>query len=125
MYDNLQLIGFLGADPVYKVTEGGREVASMNVACNRKFTTASGEKKEETIWYRVSVWGKLANIVRDLGKKGALVFVEGALHPDEKGNPRIWSGTDGSPQANYEVTASMVRFLRDYNKPQGSGSEDF
>jgi single-stranded DNA-binding protein len=39
------------------------------------------------------------------------VLVEGRLNADENGNPRMWTGQDGTPRASYEVTAETVRFL--------------
>jgi single-strand DNA-binding protein len=66
---------------------------------------------DETVWFRVSVWGKQAESVHQYLRKGRQVLVEGRMVPDENGNPRIWNRNDGSPAASFEVNAQTVRFL--------------
>ena len=71
-----------------------------------------GNRKEETIWWRVAVWGKQAEACNEYLAKGRPVLVEGRVRPDPAtGGPRIWTGTDGQPRASYELTALNVRFL--------------
>jgi single-strand DNA-binding protein len=66
---------------------------------------------KETIWFRVSVWGKQAETCSQYLRKGRSVLIEGRLVPDPKtGGPRIWQGQNG-PGASYEVSANTVRFL--------------
>jgi single-strand DNA-binding protein len=67
---------------------------------------------KETIWFRVTTWGKQAEICNQYLKKGSKVLIEGRLTPDKNtGGPRIWNKQDGSMGASFEVTAGTVRFL--------------
>jgi single-strand DNA-binding protein len=87
-------------------------VASFSVATDRKYTTGDGQQVSETTWFRVSVWGKQAEVCNQYLSKGKMVLVEGRLTPDkETGSPKIWTRQDGSPGTSFEVSASTVRFL--------------
>lgn len=112
MYHNIILVGNLGRDPEMRYTPSGQAVTNFNVATNRQYTNSDGEKVKETTWFRVSTWGKTAEITNQYLRKGSKVLVEGRLNPDpETGGPRIWVRQDGSSAASYEITANTVRFL--------------
>ena len=111
MYQRLVLVGNLGRDPEMRYTPNGTAVTSLSVATSRKYTTADGQQKEETVWFRVSVWGKQAEPCNQYLSKGRKVLVEGTLVPDENGGPRIWTDKEGKPRASFEVRANTVRFL--------------
>ncbi|MCX7837855.1 MAG: single-stranded DNA-binding protein [Anaerolineae bacterium] len=111
MYQRLVLVGYLGRDPEMRYTPQGTPVTSFPVATNRRYTTADGQQKEETVWFRVSVWGKQAEIANQYLTKGRRVLVEGSLIGDENGGPRIWTDRDGKPRASFEVRAYTVRFM--------------
>ncbi len=106
MYQKLIIIGNLGSNPEQRFTPSGDPVTSFSVATSRKY----GEK-DETTWFRVSVWGKQAESCNQYLHKGSKVLVEGRLRPDESGNPRVFERKDGSSGASFEVTAESVRFL--------------
>ena len=105
------LIGNLGRDPEMRYTPSGQPVTSFSVASNRSYTSPNGEKVDETIWFRVTAWGKQAEICSQYLHKGSKVLVEGRLTPDKNGGPRVWQKQDGTSAASFEVTASTVRFL--------------
>ena len=109
MFHKVTLVGNLGRDPELRYTPSGQAVANLSVATNRRFTDSSGEQRDVTVWFRVSVWGKQAETVNQYLRKGRQVLVEGRLNPDENGNPRIWTRQDGSPAASYEINAQDVR----------------
>ncbi len=112
MFHTLILIGNLGRDPEMRYTPSGQPVTSFSVATNRQYTNANGEVVKETLWFRVTTWGKLAETCNQYLKKGSKVLVEGRLTADPRtGGPRIWNGQDGQPRASFEVTAQTVRFL--------------
>jgi single-strand DNA-binding protein len=111
MYQRLVLVGNLGRDPEMRYTPNGTAVTSLSVATSRKYTTADGQQKEETVWFRVSVWGKQAEPCNQYLSKGRKVLVEGTLVPDENGGPRVWTDKEGKPRASFEVRATTVRFL--------------
>jgi len=111
MFQKVILVGNLGRDPEMRYTPGGQAVTNISVATNRRYTDSSGELRDETVWFRVAVWGKQAENVNQYLKKGRSVLVEGRITGDENGNPRIWNAQDGTPRASYEVTAQTVTFL--------------
>jgi single-strand DNA-binding protein len=111
MYQRLVLVGRLGNDPEMRYTPQGTPVTRLSVATNRRYTAADGQTKEETAWFRVSVFGKQAEACNQYLTKGQPVLVEGTLTADENGGPRIWTDKDGKPRASFEVTARTVQFL--------------
>ena len=111
MYHTIILVGNLGKDPEMRYTQSGQSVTSFSVATSRKYTGSDGQKIEETVWFRVSAWGKLAEICNQYLHKGSKVFVEGRLVADGNGGPRVWTRQDGTPSASFEVNADTVRFL--------------
>jgi len=86
-------------------------VTSFSVASSRSYTNQSGEKVDETTWFRVTAWGKLAETTNQYLKKGSKVLVEGHLQADKNGSPRVFQRQDGTTGASFEVTAATVRFL--------------
>jgi single-strand DNA-binding protein len=111
MYQKIVLAGNLGRDPEMRYTPSGQAVTNLSVATNRTYTDSSGEQVKETVWFRVSVWGRQAESCHQYLRKGRQVLVEGRLVGDENGNPRIWTRQDGTPGASFEVNAQTVRFL--------------
>ncbi len=111
MFQKVILVGNLGRDPEMRYTPGGQAVTNFSVATNRRYTDSSGETRDETVWFRISAWGKQAETCNQYLKKGSRVLVEGRLNGDENGNPRMWTGQDGSPRASFEITSQNVRFL--------------
>jgi len=112
MYHTLIIVGNVGKDPEMRYTPSGQAVTSFSVATNRQYTTGNGEQVKETVWFRVTTWGKQAEVCNQYVKKGMKVLVEGRLTPDKAtGGPRVWTRNDGSPAASFEVTAGTVRFL--------------
>ncbi len=122
MYHTIIIVGNLGRDPEMRYTPSGQAVTSFSVATNRKYTSSNGEAVNETIWFRVSAWGKQAEICNQYLKKGSKVLVEGRLTPDKNtGGPRIWNKQDGTAAASFEVTAQTVRFLTTRGESDSGG----
>lgn len=122
MYQKVIVVGNLGADPEMRYTPDGTPVTSFRVATNRRWTDAEGQPQEETAWFRVTAWRKLAETCNQYLSKGRQVLVEGRLRPDpDTGGPRVWVGNDGVARASYELTAWTVRFL---GKPMGRAAEE-
>ena len=112
MYHIIIIVGNLGKDPEMRYTPTGQAVTSFSVATSRQYTAGNGEQVKETIWFRVSAWGKQAEICNEYLKKGSKVSVEGRLTPDKgTGNPRVYTNKDGTAGASFEVNAQTVRFL--------------
>lgn len=118
MYQKIIIVGNLGKDPDLRYTPGGQAVCNFPVATNRRYTASSGEKVDETIWFRVSAWGQQAETCNQYLRKGRKVLVEGRLQADENGGPRIWTTDAGEARASFEISAVTVQFL------SGPGDED-
>jgi single-strand DNA-binding protein len=128
MYHTIIIAGNVGRDAEMRYTASGQAVTSFSVATNRQYTSSSGEQVKETVWFRVSAWGRQAEVCNQYVKKGMKVLVEGRLTADQStGGPRVWTGQDGSPRASFEVTATTVHFLSsrgDSNTPVDVGEDD-
>jgi single-strand DNA-binding protein len=122
MYHTIILIGNLGRDPEMRYTPSGQAVTNFSVATNRQYTGSDGQLVKETIWFRISTWGKNAENCNQFLKRGSKVLVEGRLVPDANtGGPRIWNRQDGTPSASFEVSAQTVRFLSTRGEDDGGG----
>ncbi len=112
MYQKIVIVGNLGRDPEMRYTPSGQPVTNFSMATNRKWTNTDGTPGEETIWFRVTAWGKLGETCNQYLSKGRQVLVEGRLRPDPAtGGPRVWTRQDGTAGASFEITANTVRFL--------------
>ena len=99
------LIGNLTRPPELRYTPSGTAVADLRLAVNRNYTTQSGEKREDTCFLTIVVWGKQAESCREYLDKGSPVFVEGRLQT------RDWEGKDGQKRTVTEVVAERVQFM--------------
>jgi len=111
--NKVMLIGNVGSDPEMRFTPSGSPVTSFRIATNRVFNTTDGERKQETDWFTVVAWNKLAEQCNQFLNKGKLVYVEGRLRT------RSWDGTDGQKHFRTEVIASRVTFLDRLGAPGG------
>jgi single-strand DNA-binding protein len=122
MYQQIEIIGRLGKDPESRFTPTGNKVTSFSVATDNQYTNQAGDKVKETTWFRVQVWGKMADACETYLSKGALVMVSGRLVADKAtGSPKIWTKPDGSSGSSFEINASVVKFLST-NKKEDTGS---
>ena len=112
MYQTIIIVGNLGRDPELRYTPNGKAVTNFSIATNRQWTNGDGNPVKETVWFRISAWGKQAETCNQYLRKGNKVLVEGRLQPDpDTGGPKIWFREDGTPAASFEVNAGTVRFL--------------
>ncbi len=124
MYHTIIIAGNLGRDPEMRYTPSGQAVTNFNVATNRQYTASDGTQVKETIWFRISTWGKTAEVCNQYLRKGSKVLVEGRLNADpQTGGPRIWQGQSG-PGASFEVTAATVRFLSSRGEEESYSGSD-
>ncbi|MBI3287018.1 MAG: single-stranded DNA-binding protein [Chloroflexi bacterium] len=105
MYQRVVLVGHLGADPEMRYTPNGNPVTTFRVATNRRWTDGEGNPQEETTWFRVVAWGKLAETTNQYLSKGRLVLVDGAIQT------RSWEDQSGQSRQSWEVRANTVKFL--------------
>jgi len=107
MVNKVIIVGNLGRDPEVRSTSGGQAVASLRIATSRSWTDKqSGQRKEETEWHDVEVWGKQAEQCREYLTKGRQVYVEGRLKTDK------WQDKQsGQDRYKVKVVVETVRFL--------------
>jgi single-strand DNA-binding protein len=103
--NKMLVIGNAGTDPEMRYTPNGNPVTSFRLATNRRYTTADGEQHEETEWFTVTAWSRLAEQVNQFVTKGKRVYVEGRLKSD------TWTGNDGQQRFRNEIVANQVVFL--------------
>jgi len=98
------LIGNVGADPEIRRTQDGRPIANIRLATSETWRDkATGERKEKTEWHRIVVFNEgLCRVVEQYVKKGAKLYVEGALQT------RKW--TDQSGQEKYTTEVVLQGF---------------
>jgi len=101
----ITIIGHLGRDPEMKYTPDGKAVTTFSVASSRKYTTSSGEQREETEWFNVSAWNKLAEICNQYLTKGQQVYIEGRL------KTRSYETQSGEKRFSIDVTCQEIQFL--------------
>ncbi len=105
--NQITIAGRLGNDPEIRYTSSGMKVSSFRVAANSR---KGG--KDETIWYRVTIWGDQFDKMMPHIKKGTALIIAGEL-----GKPEIYNDREGRPQISLNVTAYHISF-----SPFGSGS---
>lgn len=105
--NKVMLIGQLGRDPEMRYTPSGRPVTSFSLVSSRTWTTADGERREETEWFNIVSWGSLAEICKQYLHKGQTVYVEGRLQT------RGWEDQEGKKHYRTEVVANEMIMLGD------------
>ena len=109
--NKVMIIGNVGTDPEMRYTADGNALTSFRVATNFNYTAPSGERHEETEWFSVVAWRKLAEQCSQFLQKGRRVYVEGRLRT------RSWDTPDGQRHFRTEVIANRVLFL---DRPGGA-----
>ena len=103
--NKVMLIGNVGTDPEMRYTANGNAVTTFRMAVNRNYSGPDGERREETEWFSIVTWNKLAETCSQFLQKGRSAYVEGRLQT------RSWEGQDGQRHFRTEVIANTVQFL--------------
>jgi single-strand DNA-binding protein len=112
--NKVMIIGNVGRDPEMRYTPAGKPVTSFSVAVSRRWTTPENEVKDETEWFNIVAWDKLAETCNQLVTKGRKVYIEGRLQT------RSWDDREtGQKRYRTEVIAGTMLLLD--NRPQGAG----
>jgi single-strand DNA-binding protein len=110
------LIGNLTRPPELRYTPSGTAVADLRLAVNRNYSTQTGERREETCFLTVVVWGKQAESCGEYLDKGSQVFIEGRIQT------RDWESKDGQKRTATEVVAERVQFMSRTKGGVGAGA---
>lgn len=117
--NKVMIIGNVGRDPEMRYLQDGTPMTSFSVATSRAWTTPDGDRREETDWFNVVAWRKLAETCNQFVTKGRKVYIEGRLQT------RSWEGQDGQKHYRTEVIAQTMILLD--RRPGGAGAptDDF
>ena len=99
------LVGNLGRDAEMRFTAGGTPVATVSLATTERFNDREGQKKEETEWHRVVIWGKTAESLHEYLTKGKQIYVEGRIQTRE------WTNKEGQKVKTTEIRADRIVLL--------------
>ena len=115
--NKVMLIGNLGKDPEIRVNQAsGKKVVSFSLATSRRYRDNNGEQKEDTQWHIIVGWGKIAEIVEQLGiRKGMSLYVEGRL------TNRSWTDQNGQKRYTTEVALDSFQVLTPRQAQNGGG----
>ena len=116
--NRVQIIGNLGRDPEMRFTQGGTPVTNFSVAVNRSWQSREGETREETEWFRVVAWARLAEVANEYLRRGRQVFVEGRLAT------RTWQDREGNERTTTEVVAQEMILLGGRDDGAQRGEDD-
>lgn len=114
--NQITIAGHLGADPEVRFTSSGQKVTTLRVAARAR---RSG--KDETIWWKVTVWGEQFDKIIPYFKKGSPIIVAGELN-----KPEIFTDREGRPQVSMSITAMNIMFSpfgRPDNQQHGNAGE--
>src|SRR3954453_11629469 len=113
-FNKVILLGNLTRDPEVRYTPKGTAVTELGMAVNRVYTAENGEKREETTFVDVTLWGRTAEIAGEYLKKGRPVFIEGRLQLD------TWDDkTSGQKRSKLKVVGEGLQLLG--GRPGGGG----
>jgi single stranded DNA-binding protein len=93
--NKVMLTGHLGADPEMRFTPQGSAVTTFRVASNRSWKSGDGVQHDDTEWFRIVAWDKLAEICNEYLKKGTRVYIEGRLQT------RSWADDRNTGEKRY------------------------
>lgn len=117
-FNKIIIVGNLGRDPELKQTPQGQTVCKFPVATSEKKRNAAGDQEELTTWFRVSVWGRQAELAHEYLSKGRQVYVEGRLRLEE------YTDREGKTRVSAEVMASDVQFIGQRPEQGSAGQFD-
>jgi len=104
-FNKITIVGYLGRDPELRYTPQGTAVCDFSVATTEKRKDKSGEFQDVTTWFRVTFWGRQAEVASQYLSKGKQVYVEGRL------SQREWQDREGTTRTSLEVNGSDLQFI--------------
>lgn len=104
-FNKITIVGYLGRDPELRYTPQGTALCKMSIATTEKRKNVTGETEEHTTWFRVTAWGRQAELANEYLAKGRQVYVEGRLRLEE------YTDREGQKRFSAEVSATEIQFL--------------
>jgi single-strand DNA-binding protein len=104
-FNKITIVGHLGRDPEIRYTPQGLAVCNFSVATSEKRKDQTGEQQEITTWFKITFFGRQAEVANQYLTKGKQVYIEGKLRQNE------FTGQDGVKRTTLEVTGSDLQFL--------------
>ena|SRR6185369_2139787 len=114
-FNKIIIVGNLGRDPELRYTPQGTAVCDFSVATNERRKDQTGETKDETTWFKVTFWGRQAEVASQYLTKGRQVYIEGRLRARE------WTDKDGRVRTSLEVNGSELQMLGTKGDDMGGG----
>ncbi len=114
-FNKIMIVGYLGRDPEIRYTPQGTAVCNFSIATTEKRKDKTGEMQDSTTWFRVTLWGRQAEVANQYLSKGKQVYVEGRLRMEE------YTDRDGNRRSALEVNASDIQFLSARGDEGGGG----
>jgi len=108
-FNKITIIGYLGRDPELKYTPQGTALCKLSVATTERRKDAAGEPQDHTTWFRVTVWGRQAELANEYLARGRQVYLEGRVRLEE------YTDREGNPRTSLEVNATDIQFLGSRN----------
>jgi len=115
-FNRITIVGYLGKDPEIRYTPDGQAVCHFSVATSEKRKDRSGEAQDITTWFKITVWGRKAEVANQYLSKGKHIYIEGTLRQEE------WTDRDGLKRTTLAVNASDFQFLGTKGD-EGGGSQ--
>lgn len=104
-FNKISILGHLGRDPELRYTPQGTPVCDFSIATSEKRKDSSGEMQDVTTWFRVTFWGRQAELASQYLSKGRQVFVEGRL------SQREWTDREGGKRYSLDVNGTDLHFI--------------
>ncbi len=104
-FNRVTIVGYLGRDPELRYTTQGTPVCDFSVATTERRKDKAGELQGVTTWFRVSLFGRQAELASQYLVKGKQVYVEGHLSQQE------WTDKEGATRTSLEVRGTDIQFL--------------
>jgi single-strand DNA-binding protein len=104
-FNKITIVGYLGRDPELRYTPQGTALCKMSIATTEKRKSVTGEMEEHTTWFRVTAWGRQAELANEYLAKGRQAYIEGRLRLEE------YTDREGQKRFSAEVSASEIQFL--------------
>lgn len=115
--NQVTLIGSVGKDAEVKFIGENSQVAKFSLATNRSYKDKTGEKKTQTEWHNIEVWGDTAKFAGQYVKKGGLVLILGEIRYEK------FEDKEGKQQQRTKIVANKIQlFPKGGNGTQANGS---